>query len=89
MATMTKEQEAEWIAGTRQLPYDRRNWPVVRGFAAVTVTLLVVSLPADLVLGSRALTAACWIGATVAGAAMFAWFGDSRRFVERSPISHP
>lgn len=88
MATMTEAQQAEWIAGTRQVPYNRRNWPVVRRLAAVTVTLLVVSLPANLVLGSRTLTTACWIGAIIAGAAMFTWRGDSRLFVERSPISH-
>lgn len=88
MATMTEAQQAEWIARTRQVPYNRRNWPVVRRLAAVTVTLLMVSLPAEFVLGSRTLPAACWIGAAIAGAAMFTWRGDSRLFIERPPISH-
>ncbi|QYE37032.1 hypothetical protein KZX46_20975 (plasmid) [Polymorphobacter sp. PAMC 29334] len=82
MAMTNEEQFAGWIAETKLAGFRRRNWPVVRRLAAVTTTLLLMSLPAEFVLGSRGVAAACWIAAAAAGTAMFAWFFDRRRFVE-------
>lgn len=88
MVTTMNEQLAGWAAGTRRSGFQRRNWLVVRRLAAVTAVLMLASLPAEFALGSRTLTVACWMGAALAGAAMFAWLRDSRRFVMQSPVSH-
>lgn len=88
MALTMNERLAGWATKTRQAGYRRRNWPVVRRLAAVTVVLLLASLPAEFVFSSRALAAACWAGAAVSGVAMLAWFLDRRLFVEQPPIVH-
>lgn len=85
MALTTSDELADWAAGTERAGFRRRNWSVVRQLTASTAVLLLASLPAEFILGSRTLTATCWIGAAMTGSAMFTWFRDSRRFVERPP----
>jgi len=85
MSGPSKEQLAAWTADTKRIGFARRNWPVVRRLAAVTVALLLAGLTAGLLNYPPALTAACWIAATIAGTAMLVWFFDPRRFRSRSP----
>ncbi len=85
MALTTNERLAGWAAETRQAGFRHLNWPVVRRLATVTVILLLVTLSAELMPGSRALAVACWVGAAIVGTAMFVWFFDRRLFVEQPP----
>src|SRR4051812_36877439 len=84
MARITKELLAPWAADTRQVPFQRRNWPAVRGLAAFAVLLLLLSLPAELILASRKLAVLCWTGAALAIGAMAIWLFARRLFVARS-----
>lgn len=85
MARITKEILAPWAADTRQVPFRRRNWPAVRGLAALAVLLLLLSLTAELVLASRTLATLCWIGAALAIGTTAIWLFARRLFVDRSP----
>jgi O-antigen/teichoic acid export membrane protein len=80
-----QDELATWAAGTRQVGYERRNWPAVRRLAAICVILLLVGLAAHLLGLSIALVAVCGAGAAVAGVAMLIWFVDRRRFRNRPP----
>ena len=73
------------MAETRRGGFRRRNWPVVRSLAAVSAGLLLASLAAELLLGSRELTIVSTVGAALSGAAMLVYFLDQRLFVERPP----
>jgi len=81
----SKEQLAAWTAGTKRVRFEQRNWSVVRWLAALTVTLLLAGLAVSLLDYPPALTAACWVAAAIAGAAMLVWFLDPRRFKPRPP----
>lgn len=80
-----QDELATWAAGTRQVGYERRNWPVVRRLAAACVILLLVGLAAHLLDLSIALVVVCGAGAAVTGVAMLVWFLDPRRFRIRPP----
>jgi hypothetical protein len=85
MARITKELLAPWAADTRQVPFRRRNWPVVHGLGAIAALLLLLSLPAELALASRKLAALCWIGAAWAAGALAIWLFARRLFLARNP----
>lgn len=85
MERTTDQRLAAWADETRRDGFRRRNWPVVRRLALVSIGLLLTSLVADLLLGSRELTMASLVGAGLSGAAMLAYFLDQRLFVQRPP----
>jgi len=85
MSGPSKEQLAAWTAKTRQVRFERRNWPVVRRLAALCTGLLLAGLATRLLGYAPALAAACWIAAAVIGAVMLIWFFDPRRFRARPP----
>lgn len=80
-----QDELATWAAGTRQVGYERRNWPMIRRLAATCVILLLVGLAAHLLDLSIALVVVCGAGAAVTGVAMLVWFLDPRRFRIRPP----
>ena len=85
MERTTDERLAAWMAETRRDGFRRRNWPVVRLLAVVSAGLLLGSLAAEFLIGSRELAVAACAGAALSGAAMLAYFLDQRLFVERPP----
>ncbi|WP_033923555.1 hypothetical protein [Sphingomonas sp. 37zxx] len=85
MSGPSKEQLAAWVADTRRVRFERRNWPVVRWLAALFVALLMAGLAASLLDYPPALAVACWATAAIAGTAMLVWFFDPRRFKPRPP----
>ncbi len=85
MRRPSQDELATWAAATRQVRYERRNWPVVRRLAAMCVILLLVGLAAYLLDLSIALVVICGAGAAAAGVAMLVWFLDPRRFRIRPP----
>ena len=85
MERTTDERLAAWMAETRRDGFRRRNWLAVRSLAVVSAGLLLASLVAEYLLGSRELTMASLVGAALTVAAMLAYFLDQRLFVERPP----
>lgn len=85
MSGPSKEQLAAWTAKTRQVRFERRNWPVVRRLATLCTGLLLAGLATRLLGYAPALAAACWVAAAVTGAVMLIWFFDPRRFRARPP----
>ncbi len=81
----SKEQLAAWTAETKRVRFEQRNWSVVRWLAALTLTLLLAGLAVSLLNYPPAVAAACWVAATVTGAAMLVWCFDPRRFKPRPP----
>lgn len=81
----SKEQLAAWTTETKRVGFEQRNWSVVRRLAALAVVLLLAGLAASLLNYPPALTAACWVAAAVAGAAMLIWSYNPRRFKPRPP----
>ena len=80
-----QDELATWAAGTRQVGYERRNWPVVRRLAAICVILLLFGLAAHLLDLSIALVVVCGAGAAVVSVTMLIWFLNPRRFRIRPP----
>ena len=85
MSGPSKEQLAAWTADTKRVRFARRNSPVVRRLAGLTVALLLAGLGVSLLDYPPVLTAACWVAAAIAGMAMLVWFFDPRRFKQRPP----
>lgn len=85
MSGPSKEQLVAWTAETKRAGFRRRNWPVVRWLAALAVALSLAGLAANLLDYPPALTAVCWVAATVTGAAMLVWCFDPCRFKPRPP----
>ena len=79
------DELATWAVGTRQVGYERRNWPVVRRLAAICVILLLFGLAAHLLDLSIALVVVCGAGAAVVSVTMLIWFLNPRRFRIRPP----
>ena len=84
--TPQREWEKRLLRNADRSTIRHRNWPVVRRLTAVTIILLLASLPAEFQLGSRALMMACYVGSAVAGAALLAFLFNKRLWIERPPM---
>ena len=60
MSGPSKEQLAAWTADTKRVGFARRNWPVVRRLAGLTVALLLAGLAASLLDYPSVLRLAGW-----------------------------
>ncbi|PAX06391.1 hypothetical protein [Sphingomonas lenta] len=76
---------APWTRESDRQGYKRRNWPAVRRWAALCVTLMAGAVAAREALDARTLFHAFFAGAIAAGAVMLRHYLDPRLFVERPP----